>query len=85
MLMIQVLFRLLLIKFFHEKIKHIEVDCHCTREVVDKGVITLPHVSIALQIAVAFTKSMARQLHQFLVGKLMLLDPPTSIRGATLA
>ncbi|XP_047260964.1 uncharacterized mitochondrial protein AtMg00810-like, partial [Capsicum annuum] len=58
---------------------HIKVDCHYIREAVDKGVITLPHVSSDIQIADAFTKSMARQRHQFLVGKLMLLDLPASI------
>uniref|UniRef100_A0A3Q7ECW6 Reverse transcriptase Ty1/copia-type domain-containing protein n=1 Tax=Solanum lycopersicum TaxID=4081 RepID=A0A3Q7ECW6_SOLLC len=45
----------------------------------NKGFITLPHVSSDLQIAAAFTKSMARQSIQFLVCKLMLLDPSTSI------
>ena len=64
---------------YHERTKHIEVYCHYIREAVDKGVITLPHVSSDLQIANAFTKSMARRRHQFLVSKLMLLDPPASI------
>ncbi|WMV33539.1 hypothetical protein MTR67_026924 [Solanum verrucosum] len=64
---------------YHERTKHIEVDCHYIREVVDKRVITLPHVSSDHQIADVFTKSMARQRHQFLVGKLMFFDPPASI------
>jgi hypothetical protein len=46
---------------------------------MDNRVISLPHVSINLQIADVFTKAMTRQRHQFLVGKLMLLDRPASI------
>ncbi|PHT76622.1 hypothetical protein T459_20144 [Capsicum annuum] len=41
---------------YYERTKHIKVDCHYIREAVDKGVITLPHVSSDLQIADAFTK-----------------------------
>jgi hypothetical protein len=64
---------------YHERTKHIEVDCHSIREALDNRVISLPHVSTTLQIADVFTKAMTRQRHQFLVGKLMLLDRPTSI------
>jgi hypothetical protein len=64
---------------YHEHTKHIEVDCHSIREAVDNRVISLPHVSTDLQIADIFTKAMTRQRHQFLVGKLMLLDRPASI------
>ena len=64
---------------FHERTKHIEVDCHSIREVLDRCIISLPHISTALQIANVFTKAMTRQCHQFLIGKLMLLDRPASI------
>jgi len=64
---------------YHERTKHIEVDCHSIREAVDTCVISLPHVSTNLQIADVFTKALTRQRHQFLVGKLMLLDQPASI------
>ena len=64
---------------YHERTKHIEVDCHSIREALDSHIISLPYVSTTLQIANVFTKVMTRQRHQFLVGKLMLLDRPTSI------
>jgi hypothetical protein len=66
---------------YHKRMKHIEVDCHSIREALDTRVISLPHVSTDLQIVDVFTKVMTRQRHQFLVGKLMLLDRPTSICG----
>ena len=45
---------------YHERTKHIEVDCHSIREALDTCVISLPHVSTYLQIADVFTKAMTR-------------------------
>ena len=64
---------------FHERTKHIEVDCQYIREAYDKKIISIPHISTDLQTADAFTKALPRPRHQFLVGKLMLLDQPASI------
>ena len=64
---------------YHERTKHIEVDCHSIRKALDSHIISLPYISTTLQIVDVFTKAMTRQRHQFLVGKLMLLDRPTSI------
>lgn len=64
---------------YHERTKHIEVDCHSIREAYDRRVITLPHVSTAVQIADIFTKSLTRQRHNVLASKLMLVDLPASI------
>jgi hypothetical protein len=43
---------------YHERMKHIEVDCHSIREALDNRVISLSHVSTNLQIADVFTKAM---------------------------
>jgi hypothetical protein len=64
---------------FYERTKHIEVDCHSIRESFDQHVITLPHISTEHQTADIFTKALSRHRHQFLVGKLMLIDLPASI------
>ncbi|KAL5777433.1 hypothetical protein ACOSP7_010359 [Xanthoceras sorbifolium] len=64
---------------FLERTKHIEVDCYFIREAFDRGVINLPHISTALQIADVFTKALTRHRHQFMIDKLMLFDPPASI------
>ena len=66
---------------YHERTKHIEVDCHSIRDAYDHRVITLPHVSTSVQLAEILTKSLTRQCHNFLVSKLMLLDLPALIWG----
>ena len=46
---------------YHERTKHIKVDCHSIREALDTRVRSLPRVSTDLQIADVFTKAMTQQ------------------------
>ena len=64
---------------YHEHTKHIEVNCHSISEAFQAHVITLPHISIELQIIDIFTKALTCHRHCFLSSKLMLVDQPASI------
>lgn len=66
---------------FHDKSKHIEIKCHCIRDMVQRGVVRLHHISTVGQISDILTKDLPKR--KFLVFKeqLRLMDVTLPDKG----
>ena len=58
----------------HDRTKHIEVDRHFIKEKLEKGLICVPYVPTAQQIADILTKGLPKRQFDLLVSKLAMED-----------
>lgn len=58
----------------HDRTKHVEVDKHFIKEKIESGLICMPYVPTAEQIADVFTKGLPKKQFDDLIGKLAMED-----------
>ena len=59
---------------FHERTKHIEIDCHFVREKIQLGVISTRYVKTIEQLSDIFTKALSGNQVSYLCNKLGMIN-----------